>query len=185
MKIVVVDTETTSTDPGVANIMEVGIATADLHSGEVNLLMDSLVCPDCPEDLWRTCWFMEHARLDPRKILGAPRFEEIAPLIDRCFAVGPVTAFNLGYDWQVLKRHGVTPSLVLPCLMLLTKDILKLHGRYDDWKYPKFAEAWEYFFPNEPLEENHRAGHHAMHAARMALALYYAGYFGIPQGVRS
>lgn len=176
MKIYVVDTETDNVKPQYANILEIGMACVDLSSGNIELLFDSLVCPPGPE-AWCDCWFMNHAGIDPKLVRAAPKFTDIKDGIEAYLSLGPITAFNLSFDLQVLNKHYVRAPMTWPCLMLTTKDILKLPGRYGDWKYPKFSEAWSFFFPTEPFEEKHRAGDDALHEAKLALALYQRGYF--------
>ncbi|MDD5700454.1 MAG: exonuclease domain-containing protein [Dehalococcoidales bacterium] len=175
MKIFVVDTETDNVKPQYANILEIGLASVDLSTGETELLWDTLVHPPGLE-WWCDCWFMQHSRVDPEQVRSAPTMEEMKYGVEAYLSLWPVTAFNLHFDQQVLFRHGVKIPTTWPCLMLTTKDILKLPGRYGDYKYPKFSEAWQYFFPDEPFEEKHRAGHDALAEAKLALALYQRGY---------
>ncbi|MDD5510645.1 MAG: 3'-5' exonuclease [Dehalococcoidales bacterium] len=176
MKIFIVDTETDNVKPQLANILEIGMASLDLETGKIELLFDTLICPPGPET-WTNCWFMNHCGLDPEFIRTAPKFTDIKTGIEAYLSFGPITAFNLSFDLQVLYKHGVRAGHTWPCLMLTTKDILKLPGRYGDWKYPKFSEAYNWFFPETPFEEKHRAGHDAIHEAKLAYALYKRGYF--------
>ncbi len=173
--VLVVDVETTSTNPQRAHILEIGMALADLESGKVDEVGDSLVCPDCPEEEWVNCWFMEHSGLDPQAIRNAPKWEVIRPQVVSWCAVWPVTAFNRSYDVQVLYRHGVPTPMRAPCLMMACKDTLRLRGFYGDYKYPKFSEAWAYFFPDRPFEDKHRAGHDAVCEAELAVEMYRRG----------
>jgi DNA polymerase III epsilon subunit-like protein len=178
MKLLIIDTETNNVHPEIAHIMEVAIASLDFENGDISLLLDTPIYPECPEELWENCWFMKHSGLDPDIILGAPVFSSIADMVSELLKIGPVTAFNLSFDLSVLKREGVAVPFVAPCLMRITKDILRLPGLYNDWKYPKFSEAWSHFFPGQPFEEKHRAGHDAVHEAKLAFVLYQEGYFG-------
>ena len=176
MMILVVDTETDNVKPYLANILEIGMASVDLSSGKIELLFDTLVCPEGPE-YWCSCWFINNSGVDPDLVRHAPKFADIKDGIEAYLSIAPVTAFNLSFDLQVLNKHYVRAPMTWPCLMLTTKNILKLPGHYGDWKFPKFSEAWDYFFPTEPFEEKHRAGHDALHEAKLALALYQRGYF--------
>ncbi len=175
-EILVIDLETTSTNPQRADILEVALASANLDTGTIGLLIDTLICPACPEEDWLECWFMVNSKLAPDLIRRAPKFATIRPGLEAHLQRLAVTAFNSGYDLQVLHEHRVHAAHRAPCLMLTCKDILRLPGYYGDWKYPKFSEAWSYFFPDEPFEEKHRAGWDALHEARLAVALYAQGF---------
>jgi DNA polymerase III epsilon subunit-like protein len=179
MKLFIVDTETDNANPQVANILEVGIASVDLATGNIELLFDTLVCPPELEGMegWLDCWFIRTSGVHPDLIRSVPKFVDIKDSIEAYLSIGPVTAFNLSFDLQVLNKHGVRVPQTWPCLMLTTKNILKLPGYYGDWKYPKFSEAYRWFFPKEPFEEKHRAGHDALHEAKLALSLYRRGFF--------
>jgi len=177
MNILVVDTETTGVNPQRAHILEVALASVDMATGATELPVDTLINPDCPESEWLGCWFMDHSHLDPAEIRRAPKFAAVKEEIQQHLLEYPVTAFNRSYDHQVLYRHGVRLPKLWPCLMLTCKDILKLPGFRGDYKYPKFGEAWSWFFPGQPFEEKHRAGHDVMHEARLACALFQGGYF--------
>jgi len=177
MNILVVDVETNSVNPQRADILEVGMAMVELATGATELLVDTLINPDCPESEWLHCWFMEHSGINPDEIRQAPKFAAVKEEIQQHLLEYPVTAFNRSYDHQVLYRHGVKLPKLWPCLMLTCKDILKLPGFHGDFKYPKFSEAWNWFFPGEYFNEKHRAGHDVMHEARLAVALYQGEYF--------
>ncbi len=173
--VLIVDLETTSTNPQRAHILEVGAALLDLDNMQVQILVDSLVRPDCPEEEWLCCWFMNNANLAPEQVRAAPSWAQVSPRIKELCAAWPVTAFNRSYDIQVLYRHGVPTPMRAPCLMLAAKDVCRLPGWSGDYKYPKFAEAWREFFPEEPFEEKHRAGYDAVHEARLCGAMYARG----------
>ncbi len=175
MKILVVDVETNSTNPQRAHILEIAVARVDLGSGLIEVLVDTLVHPDCPEEEWLDCWFMQHSGLSPDDIRRAPAFSAVKEEIQRHMVL-PITAFNKSFDLTILRRHGVQVASQWPCLMERCKYILRLPGYRGDWKYPNFSEAWGYFFPCEPFDEKHRAGHDVRHEARLAVALYQGGY---------
>lgn len=174
-KILVVDLETTSTNPQRAHILEVGLALVDLATRLIEPLIDTLVCPECDEAEWIDCWFMANSKLDPELIRQAPKFASIKEGLQEHLLALPVTAFNRGYDVSVLVRHQIQVPRRAPCLMLACKDVLCLPGFYGDYKYPKMSEAWGHFFPGEPFQDSHRAGQDAIHGARLAVELYRRG----------
>lgn len=179
MRIFVVDVETDSVKPQLANILEIGMASVDLSTGEIELLFDTLVCPPGLDGMepWLNCWFMQNSHVDPADIRKAPKLADLKVGIEAYLALGPVTAYNLSFDLAVLNHNGIVTGQTWSCLMLTTKDILKLPGRYGDYKYPKFSELFSYFSPNTPFIEKHRAGYDSIHEARLALVLYQRGFF--------
>ena len=120
MMIMVVDTETDNVKPYLANILEIGMASVDLSSGKIELLFDTLVCPEGPE-YWCSCWFMNNSGVDPDLVRHAPKFADIKDGIEAYLSIAPVTAFNLSFDLQVLNKHYVRAPMTWPCLMLTTK----------------------------------------------------------------
>jgi len=175
MKITVVDLETDGVDPRTCQVLEVGIAVADLEAGTSELAFESLVCP--PHFGWEDCWFMQHAFLDRKDILEAPRFEEIKPKLEELMLVNPVTAYNLAFDLRIIYRHGISVPKQWPCLMQSAKPILRLPPYRGDWKYPKFSESWHYFFRTTPLEDAHRAGPDAVNEGKLLIQMAKMGHF--------
>lgn len=176
MKITVVDLETDNVNPEIANVMEVGIATADLDTGAVDLVFESLVCP--PTLGWDDCWFMQHSLIDRKNVLEAPAFELIKPQVAQLLSAFPVTAYNLGFDLRIIYRHHISVEKQFPCLMQTCTPILRLPPyRNGSYKFPKFAEAWSHFFPNTVLNVTHRAGVDAVNEGKLAVTLARRGYF--------
>ena len=175
MKLLIIDTETDSPKANLARIMEVAVGSVDLETGSTELLLDSLVRPD-GLDTWRSCWFMENSGIACEAIEAAPPFAQIKGYVEELLKTGPATAYNLPYDLQVLYRHGLRVPQTWPCLMHTCTPICRLPGRYGDYKYPKFSEAYAHFFPGETFQEKHRAGYDVLHEAKLAYALYKGGY---------
>jgi DNA polymerase III alpha subunit (gram-positive type) len=178
MRIFVVDVETDSVKPQLANILEIGMASVDLDTGQIELLFDTLVCPPGLDGMepWLNCWFMQNSHVDPDLIRKAPKLADIKTGIEAYLALGPVTAYNLSFDLAVLNHNGIETHQTWPCLMQTAKFACKIPGKFG-YKLPKFSEAWAFFYPNEPFEEKHRAAYDAMHEAQLALSLSRRGYF--------
>lgn len=175
--VLVIDLETTSVDPDVAKILEVGLVSLDLDTKQITPVMDTLVQPACPEAQWLGCWFMQNAKLDPDLIRKAPSFESIKLDLQARLDAEPVTAFNRAYDIRVLYRHDVWAPKRAPCLMLAATPILRPPGFHSDYKFPKLSEAWAWYFRHEPFQETHRAGFDAVHEARLAATMYAHGHW--------
>jgi hypothetical protein len=178
-KLLIVDIETNSLSVQNAHILELALANLNLQTGKVDLVIDTLVQPDCSEENWRECWFIENSGVRVEEIRRASTFNMIRSQIEHEFK-HPITAYNTEFDFNILIRHGVMIPQPWPCLMRTCTPILKLPGSYGDYKYPKFTEAWHYFFPSERLVETHRAGPDAVNEARLAFELYKGGYLNAP-----
>lgn len=73
----------------------------------------------------------------------------LANMISKC---DTLVAHNTAFDLQIIERafdfykiNWKKPKKI-HCSMMMAKDILKLKGEYDDYKYPKLQETFEYFF---------------------------------------
>lgn len=177
MKLYVIDTETDSLETDKADILEVAVASLDLVTYSVDLVLDTLIQPEKPAVRWQSCWFLNQSGLRPEDFVGAPRFSEIAGRLQRIVDGSPVTAFNLAFDLAVLERHGIIIKHLWPCLMLTCTPILQIDNGMESWKWPAFREAWRYFFPGSDYRQQHRAGSDALHEAMLARALVRQGYF--------
>ena len=178
--LLIVDIETDSNHPHHARILEIAVARLNLGTGQVELRMDTFVRPDCAEDKWSGCWFMENSGVPAELIRQAPAFDSVRPRFETEMQ-HPITAYNTEFDFTVLARHGVDIPEPWPWLMLACTPILRLPGSYGDYKWPKFSEAWRHFFPRERLADAHRAGPDAVNEAKLAFALYKGGYLKAPK----
>ena len=61
-------------------------------------------------------------------------------------------AHNLAFDLQIIQREVNLLKYIwkkpdnLHCTMMTAKNEMKLEGKYDDYKFPKLKECFEYFF---------------------------------------
>ena len=173
--LLIIDIETDSLNTRSAHILELGVASLDLGSGKIDLLIDTFVRPDCSENSWNQCWYMNNSGVSAEDIRDAPDFNVIRPQLENELKY-PATAYNNEFDFSILAQHGIKILQPWPCLMRTCTPILKLPGKYGDYKFPKFIEAWHHFFPHERLVDAHRAGADAINEARLAFELYRGGY---------
>lgn len=179
MKIIVIDTETTGLDPLTSEILEIAIVGVDLNTlGHFETLLDTLVRPVYPD--WTDCWFMQHSGLAPELWDEAPSMKDMRDIIKSHFSEAPVTSYNRRFDLAMLAQYGIYPNHLCSCLMLEATNILKLPGRYGDYKWPSLKQSWEHFHPGKEFCEKHRAGSDAQYAAEVALALAKGGHIYIP-----
>mgnify|MGYP003115810361 FL=1 len=63
-----------------------------------------------------------------------------------------MVAHNLAFDLQIIQREVDKLKFIwkkpdnLHCTMMTSKDEMKLEGKFDDYKFPKLQECFEYFF---------------------------------------
>ncbi len=189
-KILVLDIETTGFLRGGGSIVEVGIVSLNLESGEIATVFDSV----CREDILTTRhsippmgWIFKNSTLTVEEVRGAPRFEDLKKEIQyhiETYHLG-ATAYNRAFDFDFLESRGIDFGIKLPCPMKLATPICRLpsaNPRYSDYKWPKVEEAWSHFFPDEEYEELHRGADDAMHEARIVLELYRMGVFKLALG---
>ena len=100
-------------------------------------------------------------------------------MLDRC---DTLVAHNTAFDLQIIERafnfHKIDwnkPRKVY-CTMMTAKDVLQLEGEYNDYKYPKLQETFEYFF---------HTGKQEYHDALLDVTLCREIYFHmIRQGIK-
>jgi DNA polymerase III epsilon subunit-like protein len=177
----IIDIETDSNRPEEAHILEIALANLDLRTGNIELRIETLVRPDCSEDYWQGCWFINNSGVSENLIRKAPTFDSLRKQLTKEIQY-PITAYNISFDFTILNRYSIEIPKPWPCLMLTCTPILQLPGNFGDYKWPKFVEAWNYFFPKEHLNDTHRAGPDAVNEAKLAFRLYNGGYLKDPDG---
>ena len=176
-KILVVDLETTSLKPHEGDIIEIGIVSLD-NTGVVESVFETVVRPNRPVAQWRDCWAIANTSLTEEVVIGGLSLETIRLTLQSVLNLQPVTAFNRNFDVGFLKHNKFTIHQTIDCPMLITTDILKIPGRRGGYKWPKFQEAWNHFFPEcTDYREQHRALDDATHEAQLIWKLKQLGYY--------
>ena len=182
MQIAVVDIETTGRTPTEGTIVEIGIAMLDLRTHFISKLFDSVVREDTFLKVYEATsiaesWVFQNSNLKLDDVLEAPLWTQVRVKIQRILNHFPVTAYNKDFDFGFLKSRGLKIPRELPCPMKVATPVLKLPPRYNyhDFKYPSVEESWNYFFPNQPYVEDHRAYDDASHEAEIVYQLYKLG----------
>jgi|TARA_R100001079_G_scaffold103694_1_gene69720 DNA polymerase III epsilon subunit-like protein len=99
---------------------------------------------------------------DAAKIHGISTKEAQETGISLDYALGVFTFFsgkchtliahNLAFDLQIVQREVDLLNFIwkrpdnLHCTMMTSKDEMKLDGKFDDYKFPKLQECFDYFF---------------------------------------
>ncbi len=184
-EIAVVDIETSGFQNQGGLIVEIGIVSLDLDTGNITNEFDSIVKEDdfsIKHSQNPFGWVFQNSDLKYEDVVSANSLIEMLPSIQKIFDKFPIgaTAFNKQFDFGFLQSRGLKIR-ELPCIMLSATDVVDLPpnpGFYTP-KWPKVEEAWEYFFPNIDYIEAHRALDDARHEALIAYELYKLGKFEI------
>jgi len=182
MKILIIDIETTGLDPVTSKIVEVGIVSLDLDTGEKWTLMDEVTHETgITRQEVEESWIVKNGYMTAEEIIRSLNFSILKPLIQKFIDEYPdgATAFNIKFDFDFLKHRGIVFKKELPCPMLASTDICKLPGKFGKYKWPKAEEAWNFFYPGADYKEKHRGADDAWHEADVVRALYVQGNFKI------
>lgn len=185
-KILVIDIETTGFLDQGGSIVEVGMVALDLENGTVDVVFDSV----CREDMLTAKhreepmgWIFRNSSLTIEAVREAPRWEPVARDIQRIIDSYPLgcTAYNRQFDISFLESRGIRFGRLLPCPMIVSTNICKLpkSGGLPGYKWPRFEEAWAWFFPDIPYVEAHRGADDALHEAKLIMELYRLGLFEV------
>ncbi len=115
--IAVVDIETTGLHPSGDRVVEVAIVRIDPGSGDLQLVLDTLVNPK------RRMAATEIHGITESDILDAPTFEEIAPEVAQALSGAVLAAYNVYFDAKFvraeLERSEIRPLPPHLCLMYM------------------------------------------------------------------
>jgi len=183
MEILIIDIETTDFQGKGGKIVEVGIISLNLESGEKKILFDKVVHerPITRKEVEES-WIVTNGYMSVEEIQNSPQLALLIPEIQSILDAYPLgaTAYNRAFDFNFLESRGVRFPRKLPCLMLLSTDICQLSGKYGSYKWPKVEEAYNHFFGTDHgYVEKHRGADDAFHEADIVLALYRMGVFKI------
>lgn len=184
-KILILDIETTGFLNQGGSIVEIGIVELDLDTGEIKEVFESLVKEKILTAKHRQepfGWIFNNSDLTASDVRNAPEETEVFLQVQAILNKYPLgcTAFNKKFDFDFLKSRGIGIK-ELPCPMILSTDICKLPGRFDNYKWPKVEEAFKYFYPDIDYTEKHRGLDDAKHEAMIVYALYKLDIFKLAE----
>lgn len=178
-EILVIDIETTGFLGAGGKIVEIGIVSLNLETGEKEILFDN-VCreSDMQSHEIANAWIVRNSDLTAEEVMNAELLdgykEEIQTIIDR-YPNG-ATAYNRSFDVDFLHSRGIKFPKLLPCPMLVSANICCIPSRRG-YKWPKVQEAFDFFYPDNEYVEKHRGADDAYHEADIIKALYDRGSF--------
>lgn len=175
MIIGIIDIETTGFMPD-GKIVEIGIASLNTESGEINPVFGSVCREPGLTAADRSAWIFAHSTLTPGDVRKAPLLSDLQEKIQHHIGqFHAVTAYNKAFDFDYLRDRGITIDDEWPCPMLVATDICKLPGKKEGYKYPSVEECWRHLFPEKPYAELHRGLDDALREAELVRELYRLG----------
>lgn len=181
--ILIVDIETTGFLNQGGSIVEIGIVSLDLRTGDIELVFDSLL-----KEAFLSArhhhepygWIFKNSTLTIEEVRNARPGSIVLAEVQEVLNKHPLgaTAYNKKFDFDFLRNRGLKIK-DLPCPMHLSTNILKIPGRYTGYKWPSAQEAYDYFFPDNDYTELHRGADDAYHEAKIVWELYKMGVFKV------
>lgn len=180
-KILIIDIETTGFLKEGGSIVEIGAVELDLTTGEIIEVFDSLCREKILNAKHRNAWIFKNSSITVEMVRDAPLFEDVAIKFQEVIDEYPLgcTSYNRMFDVTFLHDRGINFPKLLPCPMLLSTDVCKIPSPYGGYKWPKAEEAYNYFFPDFPWVETHRAALDAFHEAIIVYKLYKLNLFDL------
>ncbi len=173
-RIAILDIETTGFDNKKDLILEIGMVELILESGETNILFDSIVREKGFENDHKDSWVFNNSDLGFEDVQDAPTLKSKRAEIQKLLDSYHVTAYNSTFDFGFLIARGFNITNELPCIMKTCTDIVRIPklGVRGGYKWPKFQEAWDHFFPDTDYQEKHRAADDALHETKILYEMY-------------
>ena len=186
--IYVIDTETTGLDGYPRDVVvDIAICKADLRKGTVENVYSSIVGYDVEkwDDGKRNAWIFQNTDLTLDAVAAAPSAEKVAAEVRNILRDKNVSTFNTGFDLvKFLYREPWSLKNVIResrCIMLASKDVCKIPGFYEEYKWPRLDEAYSMLVDGDPAgirgNQTHRALSDAVMASHILIALYRKGAY--------
>jgi DNA polymerase III alpha subunit (gram-positive type) len=179
MEILITDIETTGFLQQGGKIVEVGIVSLNLLTGEKKTLFDQ-VCHERPitKQEVEESWIVKNSDLTLDMIQKSKQLSHYIPWLNEIYKAYPLggTAFNNAFDNGFLKSRGIIIGKELPCPMKLMTDICKI-PKGSGYKWPNVMEAHKHLFGEIGYIEQHRGADDAWYEADIVYQLYKMGIF--------
>lgn len=172
--ILVIDIETDHIDCNVGSIVEIGICSLNLITGEIIEVFSSVVKDNKMVNY--SGWIFKNSTLTKELVKTGIPIMYLCPLLQSLFDKHYLTAYNHKFDFEWLESRGLKIRNVFVDPMVVLTNIMKLpHSRYK-YKFPKVTEAYKFLFDKD-LDEKHRALSDAYNEAEIIREMAYRNYF--------
>ena len=187
-EVCVVDTETTGLFGSPKDkIVDIAVCKITLGEDKVEKIFSSVVGHDTSkwDDELKHSWIFENTDLTLEMVDKATPEPQVVSNVTRILNGANVTSFNFSFDFDrfLYREPWSLQSKIIPfrCVMLASKDICRIPGMYDDYKWPKLAEAYEMIVKGDPAgtegTQAHRALSDAVMASHILLELHKMGCY--------
>lgn len=183
----VIDLETTGFLNQKGLIVELGIVSLNLNTGEIKTEFESLI----KEPGFNTAhaqppygWIFENSSLRYEDVEKASSMKSLFAEIQATLSgFSGVTAYNTAFDFPFLRARSFTFT-ALPCPMIAATPLVNLPpaGNRDEPKWPSVQETWDFLFGNTGYVESHRALDDAIHEAKIIYELFKRGVYTLTRG---
>lgn len=177
MIIGIIDIETTDWLPKGGKIVEIGIASLNIETGEIKEVFGSVCREPGLTAKDHNAWIFQNSDLTVEQVRNAPLLSDLQGEIQQHIGhFNAVTAYNKAFDFDYLRDRGFTITGEWPCPMLAATPVCKLPGRRGGYKWPSVEECWRHLFPDRPYTELHRGLDDAMREAEIIRELHRLGH---------
>jgi len=187
-EVFVLDTETTGLDGAPKDkIVDIAICKVTLGENKVEEVFSSVVGHDISkwDERLRRAWIFENSDLTLEAVADAPPEKEVAEKVTKILSGGNVTSFNVSFDMDrfLYREPWSLRGRFVPfrCIMLASRDVCKIPGLYDEYKWPRLEEAYRMIVKGDPADiggpQSHRALGDALMASYVLLELYNKGNY--------
>ncbi|MCL2608248.1 MAG: 3'-5' exonuclease [Methanomassiliicoccaceae archaeon] len=174
-EVFVIDTETTGlTGAPKDKVVDIAVCKVILGENSVEKVYSSVVGHDTSKwspELKRS-WIFENSDLTLEAVSEAPGEADVVREITEILSGANVTSFNFSYDFDkfLFREPWSLRSKIKPskCIMLASRDVCKIPGLYDEYKWPKLDEAYRMIVRDDPAGIKGMQTHRAMSDAVMA-----------------
>jgi len=187
-EVFVVDTETTGLDGAPRDkIVDIAICKVTLGNNKVEEIYSSVVGHDVSawNETLRRSWIFENTDLTLEMVADAPPERDVIRDVTGILGGKNVTTFNIAFDLDKFLHRGPwsLKGRFIPfrCIMLASRDVCKLPGLYEEYKWPKLEEAYRMIVSGDPAgisgKQSHRALSDAVMASHVLLELHRTGNY--------
>jgi DNA polymerase-3 subunit epsilon len=187
-EVLVIDTETTGLQGApIDKVVDIAVCKVTLGDNKVDVLYSSVVGHDTSKwnsELKRS-WIFENTDLTIDMVNKAKQEEKVIREVAMILKDRNVTSFNFAYDFDkfLYQRPWSLKGTFVPfkCIMEASKNVCKLPGLYEEYKWPKLSEAYDMIVKGDPAGvdgvQEHRALSDAVTASYILLELYRKGVY--------
>ena len=187
-EVYVVDTETTGLLGAPKDkIVDIAVCKVTLGDDKVENVYSSVVGHDTRkwDDELRRSWIFENTDMTLEMVDKAPPEAQVVKDISKILGGANVTSFNFQFDFDKFlykEPWSLRPNVVpFRCVMLASKDVCRIPGLYEDYKWPKLDEAYRIIVKGDPAGisgvQAHRALSDAIMASHILLELHRTGNY--------